>query len=97
MMSRLFTPFDRLGSHHAVEGTGLGLALSKRLVEAMKGAIGVQTVAGAGFTFWVELSRAHRAPVTEGIEFLFAKPVTASSVTDLLHDGNDAAAVACVR
>jgi PAS domain S-box-containing protein len=57
-ISRLFTPFDRLGTQQAVEGTGLGLALSKRLVEAMNGTIGVDTTVAAGSTFWVELPRA---------------------------------------
>jgi signal transduction histidine kinase/CHASE3 domain sensor protein len=55
-LTRLFRPFERLGSErYGVEGTGIGLALSKRLVDAMGGAIGVDSRTGAGSTFWVEL------------------------------------------
>jgi PAS domain S-box-containing protein len=59
LLPRLFQPFDRLGAERtAVTGTGLGLALSKHLVEAMEGTIGVDTEAGEGASFWVELARA---------------------------------------
>ena len=55
-LSRLFTPFDRLGAEQTgVEGTGLGLTLSKRLAEAMGGALGVRSTIGGGTTFWIEL------------------------------------------
>jgi len=55
-LERLFTPFERLGAEQStVEGTGLGLALSKRLVEAMGGGIGVHSQPGHGSTFWIEL------------------------------------------
>lgn len=56
---RLFTPFERLGAEQTdVEGTGLGLALSQRLAEAMGGTLGVDSVPGQGSTFWLELSEA---------------------------------------
>jgi PAS domain S-box-containing protein len=57
-LTRLFTPFDRLGAEQSgIEGTGLGLALSKRLAEAMDGQIGVRTSSTQGTTFYIDLPR----------------------------------------
>jgi signal transduction histidine kinase len=58
-LQHLFQPFERLGLEMThLEGTGIGLALSKRLIEMMDGRIGVESVEGEGSTFWVELSLA---------------------------------------
>ncbi|HUH11828.1 MAG TPA: ATP-binding protein [Longimicrobiales bacterium] len=59
----LFTPFERLDADKTgVEGTGLGLALSKRLVEAMGGKMTVESTVGTGSTFAITLPAA-RDPV----------------------------------
>jgi signal transduction histidine kinase/ActR/RegA family two-component response regulator len=58
-LARLFLPFDRLGAETTgTPGAGLGLALTKGLVESMGGAIGVDTTMGVGSTFWFELPAA---------------------------------------
>jgi len=55
-LERVFAAFDRLGAEATeVEGTGLGLTLTKRLIEAMDGTVGVQSEVGRGTTFWLDL------------------------------------------
>ena len=62
---KLFTPFERLNAGAEIEGTGLGLALSRSLVEAMGGAIEVESTVGVGTTFTVELGRGEPAAIRD--------------------------------
>jgi len=62
-MQRLFKPFDRLGAEQTgIEGTGLGLALSHHLVEAMGGTLSATSQLGEGTTFTVDLPTAQSQP-----------------------------------
>ena len=57
--SRIFSAFDRLGAERGtVEGTGIGLVISKRLVNAMGGSMGYESRVNEGSTFWVDLVQA---------------------------------------
>jgi PAS domain S-box-containing protein len=57
-LAQLFQPFNRLGQEGgSVEGTGIGLVVTRRLVDLMEGAIGVESIVGIGSEFWIELMR----------------------------------------
>jgi CheY-like chemotaxis protein len=59
MLMQLFQPFNRLGQEGSTEeGTGIGLVMSKRVVEMMGGVIGVESTVGSGSVFWFELNAA---------------------------------------
>jgi signal transduction histidine kinase len=85
-LAGVFTPFDRLGAESTgIEGSGIGLALSRRLAEAMGGRLDVATEVGRGSTFWVEL------PLVEGPverwERLGGQPARASDNGDGTETG----------
>lgn len=64
-LAQLFQPFNRLGREYGPdEGTGMGLVVSRRLVESMGGAVGVESRVDVGSVFWFELPVAP-APTSE--------------------------------
>ncbi len=57
-LADLFQPFNRLGAEHSeIEGTGIGLTLTRRIVEMMGGTLEVESTPGSGSTFWIDLPR----------------------------------------
>jgi len=89
-MSELFQPFKRLGAERSkVEGFGLGLSITRHLVEMMEGRMGVESEPGRGSTFWFEL------PLDEGEEGVDAESEPSPDSTDRLK--STAATVLCVE
>jgi signal transduction histidine kinase len=91
-IGRLFQPFERLGAAQTgIDGTGLGLTLSKTLINAMSGEIGVDSEVGRGSTFWIALPATHPGNValspTQLVQ-LRRDPVSTAPQTALYIDDN---------
>jgi PAS domain S-box-containing protein len=88
-LAQLFQPFNRLGQESgSEEGTGIGLVVSKRLVELMGGEIGAESTVGVGSVFWIELRSTHAprlvAPVSEPKAAMPARAHTGAPLHTLL-------------
>jgi signal transduction histidine kinase len=58
---RIWNMFERLHDRESYSGTGIGLAIVKRVMARLQGACGVNSQPGAGSTFWIELPRAENS------------------------------------
>ncbi len=87
-LAQLFQSFNRLGQEASgEEGTGIGLVVSKRLVELMEGMIGVESIVGTGSVFWIELLAAENPEVDyvkSASALLAEEPATVGSRPRLL-------------
>ncbi|MEP6773104.1 MAG: ATP-binding protein [Polaromonas sp.] len=81
-ISQLFQPFNRLGQQATAEqGTGIGLVMTKRLVELMGGVIDVESVPGQGSMFWIEMNLTSEQQLSEQLADL-APALQAKGPTD---------------
>ncbi|HSN80333.1 MAG TPA: ATP-binding protein, partial [Rhodoferax sp.] len=101
-ITQLFQPFNRLGQEAgAEEGTGIGLVVSRQLVELMGGEIGVTSTVGGGSVFWFELNAASAPELVEDELLVLPLPEAiapaGASVRTLLYVEDNQANMALVE
>jgi signal transduction histidine kinase/AmiR/NasT family two-component response regulator len=95
---RIFEPFNRLDAdQRAIEGTGIGLALTRRLVELMGGAIGVSSVVEEGSRFWIDMPVYVAAPAEAAAPDDMAIPSVGGSGFSVLYIEDNPSSLALIR
>lgn len=89
-LKELFQPFSRLKAEHTeIEGTGIGLTITRNLVELMGGSVGVESEVGVGSTFWVELPQDLRLTDNSGA-------IATSTAEQPLRNPENSAQILCI-
>lgn len=80
-IDKVFEPFERLSYKNSnVEGAGIGMTVTKQLVEAMDGTIGVESIVNQGSTFWLEMSLGKEINIPEKVKVTETRKINSSSV-----------------
>ncbi|MGL4604960.1 MAG: ATP-binding protein, partial [Iodobacter sp.] len=83
-IAQLFQPFNRLGQEcKTEEGTGIGLVMTKRLIELMEGSIGFESHVGAGSVFWIEMNLTPHPSTEPSADFVDTTQVRIQSENSL--------------